>query len=154
MPDDLLRFVTGPAPSALAWLWLPAVLGLLLIGWYVTVFAITAPRNGDGVVQRTRDALARRRFLGEVRRIRARLATGDVDAVSASAALNRTLREFLQRATGTPVEYMQVTALAQSQLAGTAELFTRLDDVRFNARSDQDVTELGAAAEEVIASWT
>lgn len=154
MPDDLLRFVDGPPASALAWLWLPAVLVLLLIGWYVTVFAITAPRTGDGVVQRTRDALARRRFLGEIRRIRARLAAGDVDAVEASAALNRTLREFLQRATGSPVEYMQITALAESELADTAELFTRLDDVRFNTRSDEDVAELGAAAEEVIASWT
>lgn len=154
MPDDLLRFVTGPTPFALGWLWLPAAMVLLLIGWYVVVFAMTAPRTGDGVVQRTRDAFARRRFLGEVRRIRARFATGEVNAVATSAALNRTLREFLQRATGTPVEYMHVTAMAGSELSGTAAVFARLDDVRFNTRSDEDVRELGAAAEEVITSWT
>lgn len=154
MPDDLLRFVTGPAPLAWTWLWLPAALLVLLVGWYVTVIAMTASRERPGVVSRTRDALARRRFLGTVRQIRARLAAGEIDAATAGSELNRTLREFLQRATGEPVEYMQVTAMSQGEIASTATLFARLNDVRFNSRSDEDVRDLGAEAEEVIASWT
>lgn len=154
MPDDLLRFVTGPAAPSAAWLWLPALLALLLIGWYVAVFALTTTRDGEGVVQRTRDALARRRFLATVRRIRARLAAGDLDAVTAGAEVNRTLREFLQRATGTPVEYMHVAAMADGTISGAAPLFARLDDIRFNTATGEDADEIAAAAEEVIASWT
>lgn len=154
MPDDLLQYVTGPEALGVAWLWLPAVLLLLLIGWYVGVIVLTAPRDGDGVVQRTRDALARRRFLAEVRRIRAQLADGTVDPGTAGAELNRTLRAFLQHATGTPVEYMHVGAMTGGEIAGTATLFARFDDARFNDLTREDVAELGAAAEEVITSWT
>jgi hypothetical protein len=154
VPDDLLRFVTGPTPLALAWLWVPAALLVVLIVWYVAVFAMTAQPKSDGVVQRTRDALARRRFLIAVRRIRARHASGELDAGTAGAELNRTLREFLQRATGAPVEYMHVNALKSGEFASAATLFAQLDDVRFNADSEEDVAALGAAAEEVIATWT
>lgn len=154
MPDDLLRYVSGPEALGWAWLWLPAVLTLILIGWYVAVIASTATRDGSSVVQRTRDALARRRFLGEIRRIRERLADGAVDPVTAGAELNRTLRAFLQHATGTPVEYMHVAAMTDGEIAGTAALFARLDDARFNTVTREDVAELGAAAEEVVTSWT
>lgn len=154
MPDDLLRFVTGPQGSSLAWLWLPALLTAAILCWYVAVFALTSSRGRRSIVQRARDTLARRRFLGSVRRIRARLAAGEIDAVAAGADLNRTLRGFLQRATGTPVEYLQVPDMTDGEIASVAALFSRLDDIRFNALSAEDAEQLGAAAEEVIASWT
>lgn len=154
MRDDVLRFVTGPIPLGWVWWLLPGVLAAVLVGWYVAVFALTAAPRSDGVVHRARDALARRRHLAAVRSIRGRLEAGVIDADTAGTELNRTLREFLQRATGSPVTYMRVTAMADTEIASTADLFTRLDDARFNARTEEDVDELGAAAEKVIASWT
>jgi hypothetical protein len=154
VPDDLLRFVTGPTPLGSVWWLLPGVLAAVLVGWYVGVFAMTAAPRSDGVVQRARDALARRRHLAAVRSIRARLAAGVIDADAAGAELNRTLRGFLQRATGSPVEYMRVAAMTDTAIASTAGLFKRLDDARFNARTEEDVDDLGAAVEKVIASWT
>lgn len=154
MPDELLRFVTGPAPIGWLWLWLPVGLLALLVGWYVTVVVMTRPREGRGVVQRARDALDRRRSLTAVQRIRTRVVAGEIDVATAGAELNRTLRGFLQRATGSPVEYMRVSTLTSGDFASTATLFARLDDVRFNIRSTEDPDDLGAEAEKVIASWS
>lgn len=154
MPDDLLRFVVGPTPISGWWLALPVAVAVLLLGWYVAVFAMTATPDHPGALQRARDALGRRRALRAVRGIRADLKAGTVEPPVAAAALNRTLREFLQRATGARIEYMPVATMAGGELAVPAALFSRLDDARFNTESAEDVAAAAAQAEELIASWT
>lgn len=154
MPDDLLRFVVGPEPMRGWWLLLPALAALLVIAWYVAVLTMTAAPEHRGAIQRTRDALGRRRALRAVRGIRTDLEAGTVEPPAAAEGVNRALREFLQRATGARIEYMPVTSMEKVDIGLPTALFVGLDDVRFNAGSTEDVAALAATAEEVIAAWT
>ncbi|BBY26710.1 hypothetical protein [Mycolicibacterium sediminis] len=157
MPDDLLRFVVGPASPSSAWLWVAGILTLLVVGWYVAVLTTTATSERDakpGVVARANAALTRRRFARDARRVGERLNGGDLTGPAAAAELSRILREFLHRHTGTRAHYMQVDQVAAGELAPAAPLLLRLNDVQFNARSTEDAAALPGATEELISSWS
>jgi hypothetical protein len=157
VPDDLLRYLLGPAPLPSWWTWLAIVLALLLIGWYAALLFWTRPPERQRIprfVQRAHAALLRRRFAGSVRRIIERYRTGELDAADAGAALSRTLRDFLHAATGAAAQYMQLDELAEGELSRAAPLLARINDIQFNARSTEDVAGLSGATEELILSWS
>ena len=157
MPDDLLRFVIGPAPMSSTWVWVAVLLTLLVIGWYIAVFLTTMPpeRNaGPRLVASARAALVRRRFAREARRIDERRRSGELPDAAAGAELSRTLREFLHEFTGVRAQYMQVEEVAKGSLAPAAPILARLNDVAFNERSAEDVGELSGATEELILTWS
>ena len=153
MPDDLLRHVIGPTPLSSAWVWLVALLAVAVIAWYAAVFVLTRPA-APRLVARVHDALVRRRFAGAVRRIRDRFRAGELGDAPAGAALSQALRDFLHQATGVRAQYMQLNELADGELARAAPLLARINDVQFNARSDESVEGLSSATEELILSWT
>lgn len=157
MPDDLLRFVIGPSPVSWWWLWLALLLVAVLACWYIALIWWTRPaqsRHVPHVVERVQAALVRRRFAGAVRRVGERFRAGELDGAHASAALSRTLRDFLTAATGARVQYMQLGEMTEGEVARAAPLLARINDVQFNARSGEDVAGLSAAAEELILTWT
>lgn len=152
-----MRFVVGPSTPSSALPWVAAVLTLLVIGWYVALFARTAtsePGAKPGVVARANAALVRRRFARDARRVGERLGSGDLTSVAAAAELSRILREFLHRHTGAPAQYMQVDDVAAGDLAPAAPLLLQLNDVQFNAQSTEDAGLLSGATEELIQSWS
>lgn len=153
MPDDLLPHVIGPTPLSSGWVWLVALLAVAVIAWYAAVFVLTRP-GAPQLVARVHDALVRRRFAGAVRRIRDRFRAGELGDAPAGAALSQALRDFLHQATGVRAQYMQLNELADGELARAAPLLARINDVQFNARSDESVEGLSSAAEELILSWT
>jgi hypothetical protein len=153
VPDDLLRFVDGPLHYSSVWLWLGLLLLVGVICWYVGVFVWTMPSQllrRVPVVRSLHDTLLRRRFTRSIRNIRA----GDFSTAQACDHMSRTLRSFLHQATGTRAQYMHVDEIADSELAEAAPLFSALNDARFNTASQVDVDEVGAAAEELIRTWT
>lgn len=157
MPDDLLRYVIGPAPVSAAWTWLAAALLLAVVGWYAAVFAITTPRtrtDRPGLVATARESLLRRRVARDVRRIVERRRAGELTDAQAGAALSGALRGFLQQVSGLRARYMQVDEIAGGDLAPAAPILSRLNDVQFNDRSTDDVDALGTATEELILSWS
>jgi hypothetical protein len=156
VPDDLLRFVSGPAPYSVWWLWLGLTLLLLVIVWYVGVFVATLPSNRLRQMRGVRSLHARmlrRRFARAVETIGARYRSGELSATEAGAQMSRTLRSFLHQATGTPAQYMHVDDIESSDLAAAAPLFWALNDAQFNTVSPVEVSEIGSAAEELILSW-
>ncbi|BBZ31594.1 hypothetical protein [Mycolicibacterium confluentis] len=156
MPDDLLRYVSGPAPFSWWWLVVAALLIAVVIGWYSAVFALTAPdrRVRDlPVVGSAKIALAKRRYVRAVKAIRARHRSGDLAGASASAAISTQLRAFLTDATGVRAQYMQVADIAASDLRSAAPLLADLNDAQFNAASTVDVNATADAVEELIRAW-
>lgn len=156
MPDDLLRFVSGPPGYSLWWLWLGLGLILVVLLWYAAVFVSTLPSGRLRTMPLVRDAharLLRHRFAGRVRTILRRHRAGELTDVAASAALSRTLRSFLHQATGRRAQYMQLKDIAASDLAGAAPILEALGDAQFSADPAADVDELGADTEDVIRSW-
>ncbi|CAN5555621.1 hypothetical protein BH09ACT7_BH09ACT7_44860 [soil metagenome] len=157
MPDDLLRFVSGPTPYSSSWIWVAVLLLLALIGWYAGIFVLTMPgrrmRNLP-VISATRSELLKRRCARAVRAIGDRHRAGDLAAAPAAEAVSRELRAFLHQATGTRAEYMQVDAIAASGLASAAPVLTDLIDAQFNADSTVDVGSVSDSAEELIRTWT
>ena len=156
MPDDLLRFVSGPTPYSAWWLWIALALLGLVIAWYVGVFVWTLPSQRLRrlpVVRTLHARLLRRRFARAVRSIGARYRAGDLTATEAGAQMSRTLRSFLHQATGTRAQYMHLDDIGSSDLATAAPLFSALNDAQFNSASPVDVGEVGTAAEELILSW-
>ncbi|KUH97298.1 hypothetical protein [Mycobacterium sp. IS-3022] len=156
MPDDLLRFVGGPIPYSPAWLWLGVLLTLLVIAWYVGVFVWTLPSRRLRRIPAVRSLhgkLLRRRFTRAVRRIAGRHRDGELTAAEAGAAMSRTLRSFLNQATGVRAQYMHLDDVASGELAPAAPMLTALDDAQFNAASPVRVGETGVAVEELIRSW-
>jgi hypothetical protein len=157
VPDDLLRHIVGPTPYASWPPWLALVLVAILIGWYVGVILLTSKGRGPrdvplvGVV---RDRLIRHRFARAVNEIGRRYRAGEIEAAQAGAAVSRELRRFLQRATGVPAEYMQLDAIADSDLASATTVLQELTDVQFNAASHLDVARVTDDAEGLIRSWT
>ncbi|MCT7658500.1 hypothetical protein [Mycobacterium deserti] len=156
MPDDLLRFVSGPTPYSAWWLWLGAALLLIVIGWYVGVFVWTMPSSRLRHLRGIRSVHARmlrRRFARTVGSVGARYRSGELSASEAGAQMSRTLRSFLHQATGTPAQYMHVDDIESSELAAAAPTFSALNDAQFNTVSPVDVSEIASATEELILSW-
>ncbi|KRE27865.1 hypothetical protein ASG82_16075 [Mycobacterium sp. Soil538] len=156
MPDDLLRFVGGPPAYSTWWLWLGIALIVGVLLWYTAVFVATMPsgRLRTLPVVRTLHArLMRYRFARTVRTIARRHREGELTAVQTGAALSRTLRSFLHQATGRRAQYMQLKAIAASDLAPAAPVLEALGEVQFDATSAADVDRLAADTEDVIRSW-
>ena len=125
--------------------------------WYTCVFVFTMPdrrRRDLPLVGAARSELIRRRAARAVHDIGARYRSGELDAAAAGAAVSRTLRGFLAQATGVPAQYMQLEAIAASELAAAAPLLEQLNDAQFNAASRVDLGEVSESAEELIRSWT
>ena len=157
MPDDLLQFVSGPPGYALRWLWLGLALLLLVIAWYAAVFVATMPSHRlrrMPVVRELHARALRYRFLRTAEIITRRHRDGELTRVEAGEALSRTLRSFLHQATGQRAQYMQLRALAASDLAAAAPVLAALGDAQFARNPTADVGPLGDETQELIRSWT
>jgi hypothetical protein len=157
VPDDLLRFVSGPTPYPSWWLWVAVFLLLVLIGWYAAVFLLTTPSRqirSLPVIGATRSQLLKRRFVRAVHAIGDRHRAGELAAAPAAEAVSRELRAFLHQATGARAEYMQVDDIAAGRLSLAAPVLTDLIDAQFNADSTVDVGSVSDSAEELIRRWT
>lgn len=157
MPDDLLRFVSGPAPYSSWWLWIGLGLLTVVIAWYLVIFVWTLPSaqlRRLPVVRSVHARVLRRRFARTVRTIGAHYRAGELPATQAGAQLSRTLRSFLYQASGTRAQYMHVDDIAAGDLAEAAPLVSALNDAQFNAESTVDVGRAGVRAEELIRTWT
>lgn len=157
MPDDLLRFVSGPMTYSTWWLWVGLFLLTAVIAWYVGVFVWTLPAPrlralpGVRVIHGT---LVRRRFAGSVQRIASRHRAGELTAADAGAAMSRTLRSFLHQATGARAQYLHVADIGASDLKSAAPMLSALEDIQFNAATGMRVDDIGAATQELIRSWS
>ena len=157
MPDDLLRYVVGPQPYSSWWLWLAIVLSVALVSWYAAVFLLTRPGRGAWEVPllgAARERRLRQRSAKAVRRIAERYRAGDLAAAPAGTAASRELRRFLHLATGVPAEYLQVSDLADSEIAPAAPVLEQFVDIQFNSATEVDVDRVLRDAEELILSWT
>jgi hypothetical protein len=143
-------------PYSTTWLWLGLLLIIVVICWYVGVFVWTMPSQRLRrlpAVRSLHGRLLRRRFARAVTRIGARHRDGELTAAEAGAAMSRTLRSFLNQATGTRAQYMHLDDIASGELAPAAPTLAALDDAQFNTASPVRVDEVGAATEELIRSW-
>jgi hypothetical protein len=157
VPDDLLRFVSGPTPYSPWWLWFGLALLFLVIVWYTAVLVWTLPSDQlrrIPVIRSVHAVVLRRRFTRSIRTIDARHRAGELSRAEAGTQISRTLRSFLHQATGTPAQYMHLDAISASDLAVAGPLISALNDAQFNAGSPVDVSEVGAAAEELIRTWS
>jgi hypothetical protein len=157
VPDDLLRYVTGPQPYAQAWLWVAALCLALVIVWYAAVFVLTKPGRRlpqVRVLSGARDQMIKRRAVHAIRAIALRHRRGELAPAPAGAALSGELRRFLHRITGVRAEYMQLGAIADSELAPAAAVLADLVDAQFNVSSTVDVGDVSARAEELVRTWT
>jgi len=157
VPDDLLRFVTGPQPYAQAWWWVAAASLIVLITWYAALFVLTAPGARVPhvpVLSAARDQLVKRRVVHAIRTIALRHRRGELGAGPASAAISGELRRFLHRITGLRAEYMQLSAIADSELVPAATILAELVDAQFNIASTVDIAEVSDRAQELVRTWT
>ena len=157
MPDDLLEFVGDPPGYSMWWLWLGLALLLLVIAWYAVVLVATMPSQRlrrIPVLRAVHARVLRYRFSRTVRSITRRHRSGELSREHASAALSRTLRSFLHQATGTRAQYMQLRAVAASDLAVAAPLLAALGDAQFAKSSTADIGRLGEQTDELICSWS
>ncbi|PBA69011.1 hypothetical protein [Mycobacterium avium] len=157
MPTDLLRYVSGPLPYAMWTTVLAVLLMAALAAWYVGVYVWTMPparlRNIRGVALLHRRLVARR-FARSVAATTNVYRSGAITAVQACAGYSRTLRSFLNVATGHRAQYMHTADLAGGPLAPAAPLIAALNDARFAPPTRVDVERFGASVEEMIRSWT
>ncbi len=156
MPDDLLRFVSGPTPYSAWWLWLAIAVMMLVTAWYIGVFVWTLPAERLRrlpFVGSWHATLLRRRFSRTIGAIGEQHRRGELSASQAAARMSRTLRSFLHQATGTPAQYMHVETIAAGDLAAAAPVFEALNDARFNTASPVDVDETGSTAQELVRTW-
>lgn len=157
MPDDLLEFVSAPPGYSLMWLWLGMALLILVIVWYALVLVVTMPshrlRRIPGV-EELHGRLLRHRFAKTVSTITRRHRDGELSPEQAGAALSCTLRSFLHQATGIRAQYMQLGAIATSDLAPAAPMLEALGSAQFDRTSTVDVGMLGDQTEELIRSWS
>jgi hypothetical protein len=157
MPTDLLRYISGPTPYALWWAVIAAALIAALIGWYAAVYVWTLPpatlRKIRGVSMLHRRLVARR-FARAVSATTGSYRAGAMTPAQACAAYSRTLRSFLNVATGQRAQYMHTEDLAGGMLAPAAPLISALNDARFTPAARVDVERFGVAVEEMIRSWT
>ena len=68
--------------------------------------------------------------------------------------MSRTLRSFLHQATGERAQYMQLRAVAASDLAPAAPVLEALGEAQFDKASTADVGQLGEQTEELIRTWS
>ncbi|ULE34170.1 hypothetical protein [Mycobacterium sp. IDR2000157661] len=156
MPDDLLRFVSGPMTYSTWWLWLGLLLLVAVIAWYVGVFVWTLPAHRLRALPGARalhGRLLRRHFAHSVQRIASRNRDGELSAADAGAAMSRTLRSFLHQATGTRAQYMHLDEIGRSDLAPAAPVLSALEDAQFNATTGVRLGDVGNSTEELIRSW-
>jgi hypothetical protein len=157
VPDDLLRYVSGPTPYSWWWLVLAAILLLGMIGWYAGVFVFTAPgrqiRNMP-LIGASRTEWLKRRYAHAVKAVGDQYRAGELSAAPAATAISRELRAFLHRTTGADAEYMHLDAIATSELAPAAPVLAQLLDAQFNADSTRDVGVVSDSAEELIRTWS
>jgi hypothetical protein len=157
VPDDLLRFVSGPTPYSSWWLWIGLGLLAVVIAWCLVVFVWTLSSDQlrrIPVVRSLHARVLRRRFARAVHTIGEHYRAGELPAAQAGAQLSRTLRSFLHQATGTRAQYMHVDDIAAGDLAKAAPLVSALNDAQFNTESTVDVSRVGVRAEELIRTWT
>ena len=157
MSDELVSFVIGPTPYSSWWVWLAALMLVVLIGWYAAVFVFTMPGRrirGLPVIGAARSELIKRRSARAVRAIGERYRAGELAAAPAAAAVSREVRAFLHAATGVRAEYMQVDDIADGELASAAPVLAELVDAQFNADTIVDVGAASDSAEELIHSWS
>jgi hypothetical protein len=157
VPDDLLRFVSGPTPYSPWWLWLGLALIFIVIAWYATVFVWTmssARLRRIPVIRSVHAEVLRRRFIRYIRRIDVCHRAGELSKAEAGMQISRALRSFLHQATGTPAQYMHVEAIFGSDLAAAGPLLSKLNDVQFNTGSPAKISDVGEAAEELIRAWS
>ncbi|MGE2732317.1 hypothetical protein ACQI4F_22865 [Mycolicibacterium vaccae] len=156
MPDDLLRFVSGPPGYSAWWLALGVALLLLVIAWYTVIFVTTLPserlRRMPGIGDLHARVL-RHRYARTAAAVGRRHDAGELTDQQAGAELSRTLRSFLHQATGRPAQYMHVHAIADSELRPAAPLLDALGTARFDRSSTPDLTRLSRETEEMIRSW-
>jgi hypothetical protein len=157
MQTDLLRYVSGPTPFSLCWLVIAALMMAALVGWYVAVYVWTMPpatlRKIRGVSMLHRRLLARR-FVRTVAATTNTYRAGAITEVQACAGYSRTLRSFLNVATGQRAQYMHTADLAAGALAPAAPLIAALNDARFTPLARVDVERIAVSVEEVIRSWS
>lgn len=156
MRDDLLRYLFGPQPYSIWWLWTAVLLIFAVLAWYAAIFIWTLPSyqlRRIPVVRRMHARLIRSRFAGCVQRIANEHASGRMSARAACAGISKTLRSFLHQATGVRAQYLQLSAVGEGELAAAAPLLTRLSDGQFNAESRLDVADMSSRAQELIRSW-
>ena len=157
MSGELVGFVIGPTPYSSWWVWLAALMLVVLIGWYAAVFVFTMPGRrirGLPVIGAARSELIKRRSARAVRAIGERYRAGELAAAPAAAAVSREVRAFLHAATGVRAEYMQVDDIADGELASAAPVLAELIDAQFNADTIVDVGAASDSAEELIHSWS
>ena len=157
MSGELVGFVIGPTPYSSWWVWLAALMLVVLIGWYAAVFVFTMPGRrirGLPVIGAARSELIKRRSARAVRAIGERYRAGELAAAPAAAAVSREVRAFLHAATGVRAEYMQVDDIADGELASAAPVLAELVDAQFNADTIVDVGAASDSAEELIHSWS
>jgi hypothetical protein len=154
--EDLLRFVGGPLPYSTGWLLLAAVLAVAVLLWWTAVVLWTLPPERLRRIPVVRDVhrrLTERRFVRSVRAITERHRRHELTAAEAGTELARVVRSFLSVRTGVAAQYLHTGDIARGDLAHAAPLLERIDDVQFNADSDVDVIELGAATEALVTTW-
>ena len=98
--------------------------------------------------------LIRSRFARCVQRIADEHDAGRIPSPAACAAISKTLRSFLHQATGAKAQYLQLSSIAEGDLAAAAPLLARLGDAQFNADARVDVADVSSRAQELIRSWT
>ncbi|KWX21427.1 hypothetical protein AFM11_24720 [Mycolicibacterium wolinskyi] len=155
--DDLLRFVGGPLPFSLWWLWFGLLLIALVIAWCVGVYVWTmspARLRTIPVIGSLHGKLVRQRFARTVRRTNEQFLAGGLSPQQAGANVSRTLRSFLFVATGVRAQYLHAGDIATGELAAAGPLLHALNDVQFNRGARADMVALGRSAEELIRSWT
>ncbi|MBN3453652.1 hypothetical protein JNN96_06425 [Mycobacterium sp. DSM 3803] len=154
--DDLLRFIGGPLPSSMWWMWTGALLIGIVIAWCVGVFVWTlapARLRTVPVIGGLHGRLVRRRFLRSVQHTNQLYRSGGLTAAQAGAGVSRVLRSFLFVATGVRAQYLHVGDIAEGDLAAAGPLLGALNDVQFSGQPRSDMAVLGQAAEELIRSW-
>jgi hypothetical protein len=128
-----------------------------LIVWYTTVFVWTLPSHQlrrIPVVRRMHGRLIRCRFARCVQHIADQHDAGRIPSPAACAAISRTLRSFLHQATGAKAQYLQLSSIAEGDLAAAAPLLARLGDAQFSAEARVDIADVSSRAQKLIRSWT
>lgn len=157
MPDDLLRFVSGPTPYSGWWLWTAVALLLAVIAWYALVIVATLPSHrlrGRRIIGPLHARVLRQRYLRRLAGIEAAHAAGRVTAEEACADTSRTVRSFLHQATGIRAQYLHIDDLAAGDLAPAGPLLAELGEARFSGGAPCDVAQVTARAQELVRTWT
>ncbi|TFV55069.1 hypothetical protein E4P42_24080 [Mycobacterium sp. PS03-16] len=157
MPDDLLRFVSGPTPYSAWWLWLAVALLVAVIAWYGLIIVATLPSHrlrGRRIIGPLHARVLCRRYVRRLAGIEAAHHDGRVTAEDACAQTSRTVRSFLHQATGIRAQYLHIDDLAAGKLAAAAPLLADLGEARFSGAAHCDVADATARAQELVRSWT